>query len=188
MSNLGKSTEPLFLSTGSKWASELMEYPAQGLGYPMGQGSSSGPRSLPRSIVWMEDARLSINVLCVHLVLTFFQSSRTVPSTLRAPSRLVKLNSRASWRLNEGGWYAVSGREGGAQGTESKFPRRDQGLHGLPTPSPKASHCPFTRFELSTTPDLVRAPSETLQGLGVLIPVCIDCHDTLRVGLGHLLL
>lgn len=104
----------------------------------MGQGSSSGLRGLPRSIVWMEDARLSINVLRVHLVLTFFQSSRTVPNTLRVPSKPVKLNSRASWRLNEGGWYAVSEREGGAQGAESKFPGRDQGLDGLPTPSPKA--------------------------------------------------
>lgn len=35
------------------------------------------------------------------------------------------------------------------------------------------------------TPDLVRAPSETLQGLG-FVPVCLDCHDTLRIGLCHL--
>lgn len=48
---------------------------------------------------------------CVHVILTFLQSSSAVPSTPRTLIKPAKLSSRASWTVNEGGWYPVSGKE-----------------------------------------------------------------------------
>lgn len=117
VSNLGKSKEALFLSTRSKWAWGLMECPSQGLGCPMGQGQPLWSQRPPQVHSVDAGRKTQHSVLGVRLVLTFFQSSRAVPSTHRTLSRPVKPNNRASWSLNEGGWYAVSGWEGGEQGS-----------------------------------------------------------------------
>lgn len=123
----------------------------------MGQGQSLWSQKPPHVHGVDGGYKIQLDVLCVHLVLTFFQSSKAVPSTLRIHSKPVKPNSRSSWSLNEGGWYALSGWEEGEQGAESKFPRRNQGLPGPPTLNPKASCCPLP-ISNSTTCDLVRDP------------------------------
>lgn len=102
MSKLEESKELLFLSIGSKWACGLMEYPPQGLGHDRGNLWSQKPPQFPR----IGEARL--NILHVHVILTFFQSSSAVPSTPRTLVRLVNVSNRTSWALNEGGWYPVS--------------------------------------------------------------------------------
>lgn len=88
-------------------------------------------------------------MLYVHVVLTFFQNSSAVPSTPRTLSRPVKLSSRASWTLNEGGWYPVSEKDDSREQRVSFPGGMDAYLtHQPPAPKPHITFDPFLTLQL----------------------------------------
>lgn len=139
-------------------------------------GAASSPRSLLSSIV-RGGGKTQHDVLYVCVLLTFLQSSSAVPSAPRTLIKLVKLSSRASWTLNEGGWYPVSGKEDSREQRVS-FPGDTYLAHQSLAPKPHITFDPFL------TPDLVKGPLRPFRALAPLL--YIDSHGSLKTRTGLL--